>query len=244
MRRRIGVRDLVSDAVERRSTQAALARTPVWDWPVRVVHWSMVLLFVLLVITGLRGGDALAWHMRFGQALLALVLFRVLWGFVGSRNARFRSFLRGPRAAASYVRSRVRREPEVHATHNPIGGWMVVALLVALLVQIGTGLFTNDDILWDGPLAKHVSKETSDALASFHRRFAWVAVTLAALHVLAVVAYLAVFRENLAKAMIDGVKALPSDLADPSAASASSLKAMALLALCAFAVWFVLHRLA
>lgn len=216
----------------------------VWDGPVRVVHWSMVLLFVLLVISGLRGGDALQWHMRFGQALLALVLFRVLWGFVGSRNARFRAFVRGPRAAARYVRSRVRRTPEIHATHNPIGGWMVIALLVAMLVQIGTGLFTNDDILWDGPLAKHVSKETSDALASFHRRFAWVVVTLAALHVLAVVAYLTVFRENLAKAMVDGMKSLPADLADPSAASASSVRAMVLLAVCGIAVWFVLHRLA
>jgi cytochrome b len=204
----------------------------------------MVLLFVLLVISGLRGGDALQWHMRFGQALLALVLFRVLWGFVGSRNARFRAFVRGPRAAARYVRSRVRRTPEIHATHNPIGGWMVIALLVAMLVQIGAGLFTNDDILWDGPLAKHVSKETSDALASFHRRFAWVVVTLAALHVLAVVAYLTVFRENLVKAMVDGVKSLPADLADPSAASASSVRAMVLLAACGIAVWFVLHRLA
>lgn len=224
----------------------AAPREPVavWDWPVRVVHWSMVLLFVLLLITGLRGGDALQWHMRFGQALLALVLFRVLWGFVGSRNARFRAFVRGPRAAARYVRSRVRGTPEIHATHNPIGGWMVIALLVAMLVQIGTGLFTNDDILWDGPLAKHVSKDTSDALASFHRRFAWVVVTLAALHVLAVVAYLAVFRENLARAMVDGMKSLPADLADPSAASASSVKAMVLLAACGLAVWFVLHRLA
>ena len=181
--------------------------------------------------------------MRFGQVLLALVLFRILWGFVGSRNARFRTFVRGSRAAASYVRSRVRRAPEVHATHNPIGGWMVIALLGALLVQAGTGLVTNDDILWDGPLVKHVAKDTSDALSSFHRRFAWVVVTLAVLHVLAVIAYLVVFRDNLAKAMVNGLKSLPADLADPSAASASSLRAMALLAACGVAVWFVLHRL-
>jgi len=219
-------------------------RVAVWDGPVRVVHWSMVLLFVLLVVTGLRGGDALPWHMGFGQALLALVLFRVLWGFVGSRNARFGSFVRGPRAAASYVRSRIRRAPEVHATHNPIGGWMVIALLAAMLAQIGAGLFTNDDILWDGPLVRHVSKDTSDALSSFHRRFAWVVVTLATLHVLAVIAYLAVFRENLAKAMVDGMKSLPADLADPSAAGASGVKATMLLATCGFAVWFVLHRVA
>jgi len=218
-------------------------RVAVWDWPVRVVHWSMVLLFVALVATGLVKGDALAWHMRFGQALLALVLFRVLWGFVGSRNARFRSFVRGPRAAARYVRSRMRRTPEVYATHNPIGGWMVVALLAAMLVQTGTGLFTNDDVLWDGPLVKWVAKDTSDAISSIHRRFAWVVVTLAVLHVLAVIAYLALFRENLAKAMVSGLKSLPADLADPSAASASSLKAMGLLAACGLAVWFVLHRL-
>lgn len=225
------------------STGSERIRVAVWDWPVRVVHWSMALLLVALVATGLRGGDALEWHMRFGQVLLALVLFRILWGFVGSRNARFRTFVRGSRAAASYVRSRVRRAPEVHATHNPIGGWMVIALLGALLVQAGTGLVTNDDILWDGPLVKHVAKDTSDALSSFHRRFAWVVVTLAVLHVLAVIAYLVVFRDNLAKAMVNGLKSLPADLADPSAASASSLRAMALLAACGVAVWFVLHRL-
>lgn len=216
---------------------------PVWDWPVRAVHWAIALLVAALLATGLVGNDALVWHMRCGETLLALVLFRVIWGFAGSGNARFSSFVRGPRAVLGYVRSIFRPPHEVHATHNPIGGWMVIALLGALLVQAGTGLVTNDDILWDGPLVKHVAKDTSDALSSFHRRFAWVVVTLAVLHVLAVIAYLVVFRDNLAKAMVNGLKSLPADLADPSAASASSLRAMALLAACGVAVWFVLHRL-
>lgn len=90
------------------------AAVPVWDWPVRVVHWAMVVCLVGLVVTGLRKGDAMAWHMRLGEVLLALVLFRILWGFAGSGNARFASFLRGPRAAARYVRSRLKPPHEIH----------------------------------------------------------------------------------------------------------------------------------
>src|SRR5205085_10607784 len=104
------------------------------DWPVRVVHWAMTILIVVLVATATIGGNAMEWHMRAGEAMLALVLFRIVWGFAGSRYARFANFLRGPGAVAIYARSLTRPAREVHVGHNPLGGWMVIVLLAGLLV--------------------------------------------------------------------------------------------------------------
>lgn len=215
---------------------------PVWDWPVRLVHWAIVLLLILLVITGLVGNEWLDWHMRFGEAMLALVIFRILWGFVGSRNARFRSFVRGPKAVRAYLRSFVRPPRAIHATHNPLGGWMVVALLLALLFQAGTGLFTNDDVLAEGPLAKKITKDLSDAISSLHRRGWWVILALAAAHITAVLAYLAVLRDNLVSPMVHGRKRLPQHAADPNAALASNLRAVILLVACGAAMWWLVKQ--
>ena len=219
---------------------AAVERVLVWDRAVRVTHWALVLLLVGLLVTGRVGGAWLEWHMRFGQVLLAVVAFRVLWGFAGSRNARFVTFVRGPRAVMSYVRSRLARVPEVHVSHNPAGGWMVIALLLALVVQASAGLFSNDGELWEGPLAQRVTQETSDALAWFHRRFWWVVVALAAIHVAAVLAYLVVLRENLIAAMVGGAKALPPGVARPEDGFAPTARALAVLALAVVVVFGLL----
>lgn len=224
-------------------TSPAYPSVPVWDAPVRLVHWAIVALLVVSVATGVAGGDWLAWHMRAGQGLLTLVLFRILWGFVGSINARFSAFVRGPRQVLSYARSLARPPHDRHATHNPLGAWMVLLLLLALLAQATTGLFTNDDILWEGPLVKWVTKDTSDAVSSLHRRFWWVLIGLATLHILAAVSYFVVFRENLIQAMVTGRKKLPPGVAHPQGAAASTVKALALVALCGTLVWFVLYRL-
>lgn len=218
-------------------------RVPVWDLPVRLFHWTLVALVAGLVATGLLGGDWLAWHMRMGQAVIVLVLFRVSWGFAGSGNARFAAFLRGPQAVLRYARSLVVPPHEVHATHNPLGGWMVIALLGALAIQAGTGLFTNDDILWDGPLVQRVAKETSDAISSIHRRFWWVVVALVALHVLAVGAYRAILKDDLVAPMVRGWKALPPQSASPADAQGSGLRAVVLVTVIALCVYYVLHRL-
>lgn len=219
----------MSDAKAAPPTAPDRILVPVWDVPVRITHWVLVLLLAGLVVTGLVGGALLEWHMRLGQVLIAVVAFRVLWGFAGSRNARFRTFVRGPRAVARYARSYLARAPEVHASHNPAGGWMVVLLLVAMLVQAGVGLFTNDGELWAGPLAEHVTQATSDAMSWFHRRFWWVIVALAAVHVAAVFLYLVVLRDNLVMAMVRGGKRLPPDIARPEDAAATAARAVALL---------------
>lgn len=216
---------------------------PVWDWPVRVVHWAMAVLVVVSLTTGLIGNEMLVWHMRSGETLLALVLFRVAWGFIGSPNARFASFVRGPAAVFVYCRSIVRPPHQIHSTHNPVGGWMVIALLLALLFQIGTGLFTNDDILYEGPLVKLISKDLSDAISSLHRRGWWVVAGLSVLHIVAVLSYLMILRDNLVYPMMHGRKALPTLVANPAGAAASSTRALVVLALCGVVVWWTVNRL-
>jgi len=216
---------------------------PVWDWPVRVVHWAMVVLVVVSLTTGLIGSEMLVWHMRSGETLLALLLFRIAWGFIGSSNARFASFVRGPAAVFAYCRSVVRPPHQIHSTHNPVGGWMVIALLLALLFQVSTGLFTNDDILYDGPLVKLISKDLSDAISSLHRRGWWVVAGLSVLHIVAVLSYLMVLRDNLVYPMVHGRKALPALGANPAGAAASTTRALVVLALCGAAVWWTVNRL-
>jgi len=215
----------------------------VWDWPVRVVHWLLVVLVAALLTTGLIGNEMLVWHMRAGQALLALVLFRIVWGFVGSANARFASFVRGPRAVLEYAMSVIRPPHHPHATHNPLGGWMVVALLLVLLAQATTGLFTNDDILYEGPLAKWVDKDLSDSIGTWHRRMWWVVVALASVHIFAVIGYLMHLGEDLVYPMVSGEKVLPTHLHRPQDAEASTTRALVLLALCGLVVWWTCNRL-
>jgi len=216
----------------------------VWDWPVRVVHWSIVALVATLLATGLSGGNAvMVWHMRAGEVLLVLVLFRVVWGFAGSRNARFASFVRGPRAVVRYLRSLVRPPHARHATHNPAGGWMVVLLLLALLIQCSLGLFTHDDVMTEGPLVARVSEELSDVLGALHRRGGWLVAGLASVHIVAVIAFFLVRDDNLIYPMFSGTKSLPRGTADPSGAKASTARALALLACCMIAVgWLVIGR--
>lgn len=215
----------------------------VWDWPVRVVHWLIVALVAALLTTGLIGNDMLVWHMRAGQTLLALVIFRIIWGFVGSTNARFASFVRGPRAVLDYAMSVIRPPHHAYATHNPLGGWMVVALLVVLLAQATTGLFTNDDILYDGPLVKWIDKDLSDSIGTWHRRMWWVVVALASVHIFAVIGYLMHLGEDLVYPMVSGEKVLPKHLQRPQYAEASTTRALVLLALCGLVVWWTCNRL-
>jgi cytochrome b len=189
----------------------------VWDVPVRVVHWVQVSLVATSVVTGFIGGNALRIHRLSGYTILSLVLFRALWGFTGGHHARFLSFLRGPRAIATFLRETLALRRPLHVGHNPLAGWMTMALLAALLVQACTGLFANDDILFEGPLSALVSKDLSDTLTGVHRRNAKVLLALVAMHVGAVLFHLLVERQNLVAAMFTGRKRLPegTDAPDP-----------------------------
>ncbi len=190
-----------------------LISAPVWDAFVRVFHWSLVLLFTVSIISGKVGGNAIQWHMWSGYAILALVTFRIIWGFVGGEYARYVSFLTGPVRAMKFAKGLLGKTHEHVIGHNPVGGWMVVALLVLLAMQAGLGLFSNDEIATTGPLARYVSDETSITLMGRHRTIGDILLVLVGIHIAAVLFHLIVKKENLIRAMFHGNKELPPELA-------------------------------
>ena len=180
------------------------ARVRVWDLPVRVFHWSIVGL-VGLSWTAVENGFMRV-HLWSGLALLALLLFRIAWGFVGSTTARFADFVHGPRQVAGYLRGIARGEQPRYAGHNPAGGWMVLLLLAVLLLQALSGLFANDGVRFNAPLAARISAALSDRVTSLHGMIFNVLLALVWLHVVAALYYRLVRGENLAGAMISGNK--------------------------------------
>jgi cytochrome b len=181
----------------------------VWDVPIRVVHWAFVVLLVVQVITGKLGESWMAWHVYSGYTAMVLVFFRIAWGFVGSTHARFASFLKGPGAAMRFARRLFSREAVPQVGHNPLGGWMVVALLASLLLQVGTGLFAHDGAATEGPLARYVSFELSGTITELHRLNLKALLVLSAVHVAAALFHWLVKREDLIRAMFTGVKHVP-----------------------------------
>ncbi len=215
----------------------AARRVRVWDLPVRLFHWTLVALLATSWISAEIGGNAMQIHEWSGMSVLALVVFRLAWGFLGSTHARFTSFVRSPLEALRYGRTLLSAHSPRHLGHNPLGGWMVLALLANLTVQAGTGLFANDDIMIEGPLAVHVSKDTSDLLTQVHEISFNVLLVLVTLHIAAALFYLLFKRENLIVPMITGSKNVDDD-APPSRGGSVWLAAL-LLGLSAGAVWLV-----
>jgi cytochrome b len=183
----------------------------VWDLPTRVFHWLLVSLVVSSFITGKTGGNWMLYHERCGEAILALLIFRVVWGFIGSAPSRFRTFLAGPATVFRYALTLLRKDSDHHLSHNPLGGWSVAAMLLVLFIQAGSGLFANDDIATQGPLYKWVSKAASDRLTSLHHLNHDVIIVLVAVHVAAVLFHLIYKKENLITSMITGVKQWQGD---------------------------------
>lgn len=181
----------------------------VWDIPVRLFHWLIVVLVAFSWWSAEEGGVMLKYHMWSGYTVLILLLFRVGWGMVGSRYARFADFVHGPRQVLATARALIDRQPLRIAGHNPVGGWMVVALLVCLLVQAVTGLFANDDLFNEGPLYGYVGKDWSDRLTAIHHLNFNVLMALVAVHVSGVVWHRLRKGERLITAMFTGRKTLP-----------------------------------
>lgn len=180
-------------------------KVAIWDWPVRLTHWGFALLIPAMWWTAENG--EMGWHMRLGLVLLALVLFRILWGFFGSQTARFANFIRSPLIGIAHLFGR-HKHPDHAIGHNPSGAWSVVALLTAMLAQVGMGLFAGDP--YDGatgPLNATVSVLTADTLTDWHETFFWVLVGLVALHLIAVLLYQTVGRKDIVGPMVTGARA-------------------------------------
>lgn len=178
----------------------------VWDLPTRLFHWSLVVLVALLYATGEFEMLDMRWHFWCGYAVIALTGFRILWGFLGSQTSRFADFLRGPAAVLRYLKSQSSTNPQFSIGHNPLGGWSVLALLLAVAVQSVTGLFASDEIESDGPLVGQVSTHTVKLMTRLHHWNQNVLLGLIGLHVIAVLFYLLARHENLIVPMITGRK--------------------------------------
>lgn len=188
---------------------AASPERAAWDLSTRAFHWLLAVLVVVSFTTGKIGGPWLEWHMRSGYAILALLIFRLGWGLVGSRNVRFVEFVRGPRAVATHLREILAGRVPLTTGHNPVGGWMVVAMLALLALQAATGLFANDESSHEGPLAKMVSNAVVDRMSVIHELNQWLVVIAASLHVVAILAYQWVLKVNLMRPMISGPRSVP-----------------------------------
>lgn len=212
----------------------------VWDLPTRLFHWTLVGLMIVQWLSAENSGT-MNYHVWGGYAVLVLVLFRLIWGVVGSETARFGDFVRGPGAALAYVKALLRGETPLYRGHNPMGGWSIVLMLILLLVQAGTGLFANDDILIEGPLYSWVSKDTSDWLTGIHHFNFNLLLAVIALHVAAVLFYLLVKRENLIHPMLSGRKRLPPALAGQVPRLVSPWRGLAALVVVGLSVWLLVR---
>ncbi|MFC3681615.1 cytochrome b/b6 domain-containing protein [Bacterioplanoides pacificum] len=178
----------------------------IWDSFTRLFHWLLVASIGLAWWTAEQGGDWMEWHLRCGYAVLSLVGFRLIWGFVGSRYARFGSFVRSPANTLDYAKSLKAGSAPEYQGHNPLGGWMVIALLLLALTQAATGLFANDDIFTEGPLASLISYDLSIEITRWHEALFNVILVAIGLHLAGVFFHQLVKKEKLIQAMIHGRK--------------------------------------
>ena len=177
----------------------------VWDLWVRLFHWSLVITVGFLLVSGETGLGFFDWHKYAGEVALALVLFRLLWGVVGSSNASLLSLVVNPMVALSHLRDLLRRKPHQERGHNAAGGLAVIAMLALILVQAGTGLFIADDEGWvEGALYGVFSVDISDTLYNLHHTVADLIKLLVIVHIVMIAVYYFVGRQNLFKPMITG----------------------------------------
>ena len=212
-------------------------RYPVWDWPTRLCHWGLVIGLFAQFASGLFGWLPMASHLWLGYALLVVVLFRLIWGFVGSDSARFRRFLQGPAAVAAYLRSLGSNKPTRWPGHNPLGGWSSVALLTLTLLQSITGLFSSRRGEVDGPLMHLVSRDAALWLDDLHGMLHWPLLLLVLLHIAAGFWYLLRKREDrIGPIFSDGRMVLN---ADPQLRAVGIRRALLVLAVALFVVGMI-----
>ncbi len=212
----------------------------VWDLPIRLFHWLLVVCITGSFLTINLGDEFIQWHAYFGYSILTLLIFRLVWGFVGSTHARFASFIPNRQSILNYLQG---KSPRVLG-HNPLGAISVFALLLALLVQVATGLFVDDEVSFQGPFAKYVPNAVVSCLSGIHEVNQVVIYILIAIHIAAILYYQKFKGEDLIKPMISGDKEidpseeanyLPTDLGRVSKDGALQ-RGMALLLLSVIAV--------
>lgn len=213
----------------------------IWDLPTRLFHWALTVAIAGLFATAYGPDTWILWHPRLGYAVLALLLFRLAWGIVGGHWSRFATFLPTPRRVLAYLRG----QPGATEApgHSPLGALAVLAMLATLLAQVGTGLVSDDEIAFTGPLNRFVSNAQGLAATAWHKGWGqWLVIGLVVLHVSAIAYYAVVRRNNLVGAMVHGDKR--GGAGSPAASrddARTRLLACALICACAGVVWLVVR---
>ena len=213
----------------------------IWDLPTRIFHWLLVVCVAFLVFSG-ETGNLFDWHQTAGIIVLSLVIYRILWGFLGSTTARFSNFFYSPSQIIAYAKSLFNRQSEPHAGHNPMGGLMVFLMLAVLLFQGVTGLFSTDEILVEGPLFELVDTDTADWITGLHHSSAEILIPIIVLHILAIIFYRVYKKQNLVKPMITGEADLPLTK-QPVIKIVPAIYGIVLMVVCYLAVYFGLPLL-
>lgn len=202
-----------TEAAAQGKSHMRVVQVQVWDLPLRLFHWSLAVAIVAAYVTGEFGGSEWAhWHGRIGSFVLALLVFRLVWGFIGTQHARFGNFVPTPVRVIAYLRGRWQG-----AGHNPLGALSVISLLLLVAAQVVTGLFATDDVAFAGPWSNWIGKSASERLTAWHEQIFYVLAGFICLHMVAILFYLLVRRSNLVAAMITGNKAIAPG--EPVAAS-------------------------
>jgi cytochrome b len=203
----------------------------VWDWPLRAFHWLLALSVTAAVITGETGGNLIDWHGRLGVLIVGLLVFRIIWGFIGSTHARFINFFPTPGKIKAYLQGQWQG-----LGHNPLGALSVIALLGVLIILVVSGLFSNDDIAFQGPLFNLVDKSTSDKLSGLHNLIFNLLAALVTLHLAAIIFYARFKKDNLVWPMLNGKKSVPKDHPVPTTKLEIS-RLLVALAISGLAMW-------
>jgi len=203
-----------------------------WDLPVRVFHWLLVIAVFGAIATVKLGGTWMVWHERFGLSVLGLLSFRLVWGFTGSTYARFSQFVRGPSAVIAYLKGDWQG-----LGHNPLGALSVLLLMAMFAFQALTGLFATDEIAFNGPLYRAVSTDWNDTFTHWHHLSEWFLYGVIALHVLAIMFYIHVKKTNLVKPMITGYKEVPGGVEAKDATGGGVIGFLLAVAIAAAVVW-------
>ena len=218
---------------------SASRRIRVWDLPTRLFHWLLAALVVFSFTTGKVGGSWMDWHLKSGYAILALILFRIAWGVFGSETARFSHFLRGPRAFIAYAGDLARKRHVPSVGHNPMGGWMIAFMIAILAAQAAFGLFADDEISTQGPLAAKVSNAFVGRMTALHYYNGWVVLAAIGVHVATIGLYQWVLRDDLVTPMFTGWRDMPAGGPARAPRLRSSLAAGALFAASCVAVYWL-----
>ena len=212
----------------------------VWDLPTRLFHWLLAATVIGSVLSGQIGGNAMVWHTRLGLVVLALLVFRVVWGFAVGYWSRFATFAYGPRSVIAYLQGDSGAGGRFEIGHSPIGALSVWVLLGLLTAQVATGLVADDEIATTGPLNRFVSSATASAASAWHGRAGKsLLIVLVTVHVVAVLYYLWRRRRNLIAPMIHGDLEVPAGTATSSDGAAGRMLAALIFGAAAGLAWWI-----